>query len=90
MRDRRPEIRLAQTSDAAEMARLSDELGYSISIDEMSAALRRLLADPRHLIAVADAGADRLLGWVHVEHPFYEALGYVREKTQHLYRKRFR
>jgi len=25
-----------------------------------------------------------------LSHPFYEALGYVREKTQHLYRKRFR
>jgi GNAT superfamily N-acetyltransferase len=25
-----------------------------------------------------------------LSHPFYEALGYVREKTQHVYRKRFR
>jgi GNAT superfamily N-acetyltransferase len=144
----RPEIRRAQTSDAAEMARLSGDLGYSMSIDEMRAALDRLLADSRHFILVADQGSDRLLGWMHVEHrtslqtadraelmglvvdgaarrrgtgralvdaaeqwaqsqglatltvrsnvtrqlshPFYEALGYVREKTQHLYRKRFR
>ena len=144
----RPEIRCAQTSDAAEMARLSGDLGYSMSIDEMRAALDRLLADSRHFILVADQGSDRLLGWMHVEHrtslqtadraelmglvvdgaarrrgtgralvdaaeqwaqsqglatltvrsnvtrqlshPFYEALGYVREKTQHLYRKRFR
>ena len=144
----RPEIRCAQTSDAAEIARLSGDLGYSMSIDEMRAALDRLLADSRHFIVVADQGSDRLLGWMHVEHrtslqtadraelmglvvdgaarrrgtgralvdaaeqwaqsqglatltvrsnvtrqlshPFYEALGYVREKTQHLYRKRFR
>jgi GNAT superfamily N-acetyltransferase len=130
------------------MARLSGDLGYSMSIDEMRAALDRLLADSRHFIVVADQGSDRLLGWMHVEHrtslqtadraelmglvvdgaarrrgtgralvdaaeqwaqsqglgtltvrsnvtrqlshPFYEALGYVREKTQHLYRKRFR
>ena len=144
----RPGIRRAQTSDAAEMARLSGDLGYSMSIDEMRAALDRLLADSRHFILVADQGSDRLLGWMHVEHrtsmqtadraelmglvvdgaarrrgtgralvdaaeqwaqsqglatltvrsnvtrqlshPFYEALGYIREKTQHLYRKRFR
>jgi GNAT superfamily N-acetyltransferase len=143
-----PRIRRAQTSDAAEMARLSGELGYSMSIDEMRAALGRLLADPRHFIAVADEGSDQLLAWMHVEHrtsmqsadraeliglvvdgrarrrgtgralvdaaeqwaqsrglttltvrsnvardlshPFYEALGYIREKTQHVYRKRFR
>jgi len=144
----RSEIRPAKTSDAVEIARLSAELGYSISIDEIHAALDRLLADSRHLIAVIDGHRDRLLGWMHVEqrtsmqtadraeliglvvdsaarrrglgralvdaaeqwarsrglttvtvrsnvtrelsHPFYEALGYVREKTQHSYRKRFR
>jgi GNAT superfamily N-acetyltransferase len=144
----RQEIRAAQTSDAVELARLSGELGYPMSIDEMRAALDRLLTDSRHFIAVVDDSSERLLGWMHVEHrasmlstdraeliglvvdgsmrrrgtgralvaaaeqwaqsrgltaltvrsnvtrqlshPFYEALGYVREKTQHLYRKRFR
>jgi len=144
----RLDVRRAQLSDAIEMARLSGELGYPISIDEMRAALGRLLSDARHFIAVADHSGGRLLGWMHVEHrtsmqsadvaeltglvvdgsarrrgtgralvdaaeqwaqsrglttltvrsnvtrqashPFYEALGYVREKTQHLYRKRFR
>jgi GNAT superfamily N-acetyltransferase len=144
----RPEIRPAKPSDAVEIARLSGELGYSISIDEVRAALGRLLVDSRHFIAVVDDGSERLLGCMHVEHrtsmqtadraelmglvvdgtarrrgtgrtlvdaaeqwaksrgltsltvrsnvtrelshQFYEALGYVREKTQHLYRKRFR
>ena len=144
----RLEIRRAHPSDAAEMARLSGELGYPISVEEMRAALGRLLADDRHFTAVAEEGADRLVGWMHVEHrtlmqsaeraelielivdasarrrgtgralvdvaeswarsrglasltvrsnvtrelshPFYEALGFVREKTQHLYRTRFR
>ena len=143
-----PEIRRAQTLDAAEMTRLSAELGYPLLVDEMRARLAGLLADARHFIAVADDGGDRLLGWMHVEHrtsleggdraelmglvvdgsgrrrgigralvdvaeqwarsrglaalsvrsnvarelshPFYEALGYVREKTQHVYRKHFR
>jgi GNAT superfamily N-acetyltransferase len=144
---RRPEIRAAVPLDAAELARLSGELGYPMSIDAMGPALLRLLSDMRHFIAVADDGG-RLLGWMHVEqrtsmqsadraeliglvvdggarrrgtgralveaaeqwaqsrglatltvrsnvtrpvsHPFYEALGYVREKTQHFYRKRLR
>jgi len=144
----RPEVRRAQMSDDAELARLSGELGYPMSSDDMRARLSRLLPDERHCIAVAHDGDGRLLGWMHVEHrtsleggdraelmglvvdgtarrrgtgrvlvgaaehwaqsrglheltvrsnvtrelshPFYEALGYVREKTQHVYRKRFR
>jgi GNAT superfamily N-acetyltransferase len=141
------EIRGARTLDAVEMARLSLELGYPMSVDEMRARLHRLLEDARHFVAVAHDGVDGLLGWMHVEHrvsleggdraelmglvvdgrvrrrgtgralvdaaerwaqsrgltaltvrsnvarelshPFYEALGYTREKTQHVYRKRF-
>jgi GNAT superfamily N-acetyltransferase len=141
-------IRSAQTLDAGEMARLSGELGYPMSVEEMRARLGRLVGDTRHFIAVAHDGGQRLLGWMHVEHrtsldggdqaelmglvvdgnvrrrgtgralvdaaeqwsqsqglarltvrsnvarelshPFYEALGFVREKTQHVYRKRFR
>ena len=144
----RPEIHRAQTSDAVEVARLSGELGYPMSLDQMRARLGRLLVDDRHFIAVARDGGERLLGWMHVEHraslesgdraelmglvvdvgvrrlgtgralvdaaerwaqsrgldalivrsnvtrelshPFYEALGYVRDKTQHVYRKPFR
>ena len=141
------EIRCAEMSDGAEIARLSAELGYPMSVDDMQSRLGTLLGNARHYIAVAPDGDERLLGWMHVEHrtsieggdraelmglvvdsaarrrglgrrvdgaeqwarsrglkgltvrsnvtrelshPFYEALGYVREKTQHVYRKRFR
>jgi len=139
-----PEIRAAQMADAAEMTRLSGELGYPMAVAEMTRRLSVLLASERHYVAVA-ASAERLLGWIHVEHrfsleggdraelmglvvdssarrlglgralagvaenwalsrglssltvrsnaarelshPFYEALGYTRDKTQHVYRK---
>jgi GNAT superfamily N-acetyltransferase len=138
------EIRRASLGDAAEMTRLSAQLGYPMAPEEMTRRLGILLPNERHYIAVAASGA-RLLGWMHVEHrfsleggeraelmglvvdssarrggvgrelvgaaekwalarglaaltvrsnaarehshPFYEALGYAREKTQHVYRK---
>jgi GNAT superfamily N-acetyltransferase len=137
-------IRTAQLGDAAELARLSVQLGYSLTVDEMKERLAVLLPNERHCIAVAMSGA-RMLGRAHVEHsssieegeraelkglvvdadarrggvgrklvevaegwalsrglpflivrsnvvreiahPFYLALGYSREKTQHYYRK---
>jgi GNAT superfamily N-acetyltransferase len=138
------EIRRAQIGDAAEMARLSAQLGYPLSPAEMTRRLAKLLANERHHVAIAARG-ERVLGWMHVEHrstleggeraelmglvvdastrreglgrelvgaaerwaesrglpsltvrsnvarelshPFYEALGYSRDKTQHVYGK---
>jgi len=138
------EIRRAQLADAAEMTRLSAQLGYPMSPADMSQRLALLLPSERHYVAVAASG-EQLLGWMHVEHrssleggeraelmglvvdsnarrfgvgralvaaaeawatarglpsmtvrsnaarelshPFYEALGYVRAKTQHVYTK---
>ena len=140
-----PTIRAAQPSDAPEMARLAEQLGYPLSADDMARLLGRLLKTLRHFVAVAAGGTERLQGWVHVEHrssiegrdraeimglvvdssarghgtgralveagerwaeerglgvlivrsnvareishPFYEALGYERQKTQHVYKK---
>ena len=140
----RAEIRRAGSGDAAEMARLAGELGYSMPAQEMARRLVVLLADERHLVVVAAEGGA-LQGWAHVEHrfsleggdraelmglvtdatrrrdglgrelvavaedwtaarglasltvrsnvarieshPFYEALGYARSKTQHVYTK---
>jgi len=42
------EIRRARPGDAAEMARLSDELGYPMSAEEMERRLAVLLRDQRH------------------------------------------
>jgi len=138
------EIRRAQISDAAEMARLAEQLGYPMTVAEMKERLSALLPSERHCIAVVASG-ERLLGRVHVEHrssieagdraeimglvvdssarrrgvgrdlveyaeswarsrglaaltvrsnaarelshPFYAALGYSRDKTQHVYSK---
>lgn len=139
-------LRPARVEDAAEIARLSGELGYPVSIDAMHARLHALLPLPQHRIVVAQGEHGGLLGWIAVErrhtlesgerieiaglvvdaaargsgvgralvadaeqwalaqgfgaigvrsnvaregsHPFYESLGYVRAKTQHVYRKR--
>ncbi len=138
------EIRKARLDDAVEMARLSGELGYPMTSDEMGLRLAVLLPEDRHLVVVAIEGQS-LHGWAHVEHrftleggdraelmglvvdarargqgmgrqlvevveawtiarglssvtvrsnavraeshPFYEALGYQRRKTQHVYTK---
>jgi GNAT superfamily N-acetyltransferase len=138
------EIRRAQVGDAAEMARLSTQLGYPMTVGDVTARLAALLPNERHYIAVAVSGT-RMLGRVHVEHrsgieagdsaelmalvvdaaarrggvgrklvevaeswalsrgltrlvvrsnvarelshPFYLALGYSRDKTQHVYSK---
>jgi GNAT superfamily N-acetyltransferase len=144
MREAPIEIRGARPGDAAEMARLSIQLGYPITASEVKERLAALLPNERHYIAVAVSGAC-MLGRLHVEHrsgleagdraelmalvvdaearrggvgrklveaaerwalsrglsslvvrsnvarelshPFYLALGYSREKTQHFYSK---
>jgi GNAT superfamily N-acetyltransferase len=138
------EIRAAHAGDVAETTRLSVQLGYPMTVGEMTKRLAALLPNERHYVAVAVSGA-RMLGRVHVEHrsgleagdraeltalvvdaearrggvgrklveaaarwalsrglsslvvrsnvarelshPFYLALGYSREKTQHFYSK---
>jgi GNAT superfamily N-acetyltransferase/CYTH domain-containing protein len=60
------EIRRARLDDAPEIARLSGELGYPMSVDEMAQRLEVLLRDERHHVAVVGAG-ERLFAWMHVE-----------------------
>jgi hypothetical protein len=59
-------IRPATAADAPEIARLTTELGYSSSGDEIRARLTELLGAPTHFIAVAE-GETSLTGWVAVE-----------------------
>ena len=58
-------IRTARVSDAAEIARLTTQLGYEVTADQTSARLQRLLgrADQDFFIADVDG---RPVGWVHV------------------------
>lgn len=60
-------IRRAVLADAAEIARLSGELGYPLTTDEMALRLSALLASHDQHVAVVASG-NRLLGWMHVEH----------------------
>jgi GNAT superfamily N-acetyltransferase len=140
-------IRAARPADAAELARLSGELGYPVTTAEMQRRLTLVLASPNHYVAVVASG-DRLLAWVGMErrvsleggeraeliglivdatarrggwgralvkhaeqwtvaqgltslvvrsntardqsHPFYEAIDYSRDKTQHVYVRELR
>lgn len=63
-------IRRATIDDAAEIARLSHELGHPVDIQVLAARLHLLLADERHCILVAcklDI-SQVLLGWAAAEH----------------------
>lgn len=59
-------IRLARIDDAAGIARLSGELGYPLTEDDMASRLAKLLPVPEHFVVVAETGGD-LLGWAAVE-----------------------
>lgn len=63
-----PTLRRARIGDAAELARLADELGYPMSRAEMVRRLETLLASDRHCVSVVESAPERLAGWVHVEH----------------------
>lgn len=60
-------VRAARIDDAAEIARLTGELGYPCSREQMATRLAQLLFQPNHFIAVASGGEMTLLGWVAAE-----------------------
>lgn len=62
-----PRLRTAAVDDAAEIARLSTQLGYPATADVMRGRLAALLSNPAHRIVVADDGAA-LAGWIAAEH----------------------
>jgi ribosomal protein S18 acetylase RimI-like enzyme len=59
-------IRIAQAGDAAQIARLSGELGHPVSDEEMGRRLALLLASSAEVVFVADSEDQQLLGWVAV------------------------
>lgn len=61
-------IRTAAIGDAAEIARLSAQLGYPAAVGDIESRLRKLLASPSHAVLVAANADGRLDGFVAVEH----------------------
>ena len=65
-RDSQP-LRTVAMADAAELARLSAQLGYPCAADAMRQRLERLAARTDHAVFVATTGEGAsLAGWVHV------------------------
>lgn len=59
-------IRTAIAADADAIARLSAELGYETSSNEVQVRVERLLQSDEHAIFVAVDHAEVVHGWVHV------------------------
>jgi GNAT superfamily N-acetyltransferase len=57
-------IRPARPTDAAQIAALSDTLGYPVG-EELAGRLERLLARTDQLVLVAEGGAGTVVGWLH-------------------------
>jgi GNAT superfamily N-acetyltransferase len=59
-------LRPARIEDAAEIARLSIELGYPATVVDMRSRLALLLEQAAHRVCVVDAG-ETLQGWIAIE-----------------------
>ena len=60
-------LRRARIGDAAELARLSAQLGYPQDADAFARRLRRLLISADHPVIVATDDDSRLLGFIAIE-----------------------
>ena len=61
-------IRPATVDDAAQVARLSAQLGYPADVATFTARLRAIAARDTHAVLVREADDGRLLGFVGLEH----------------------
>jgi len=59
-------LRQALLSDGDEIGRLSAQLDYPTSRDQVVANLNELLADPNHGVLVVERRGRQLRGWIHV------------------------
>jgi len=57
-------VRAATLNDAPEIARLCDELGYSVSVDNVHEQLRTIADLPTDGIAVAVSEDGAVIGWI--------------------------
>ena len=58
--------RPAVPDDAAALARLSEELDYTTSVEQTSRRLERVTSTKAHEVLVAEDAAGTIIGWVHV------------------------
>jgi GNAT superfamily N-acetyltransferase len=58
-------IRRVVESDAAELARLTTQLGYPVSEAAIRSRLTRMIDAPDHCLLVAEAPGGGLAGWIH-------------------------
>jgi GNAT superfamily N-acetyltransferase len=58
-------IRRAVKADAAELARLTSQLGYPSSAPEIEARLTRILGSADDCLLVAEDSSGELVGWIH-------------------------
>lgn len=59
-------IRLATIEDAPRLAPLSGQLGYPSTANQVAARLSPILADPEHVIFVAEQDGGQISGWADV------------------------
>ena len=59
-------IRKIKEGDAAEISRLSSQLGYPTSEVQVLENIKELQQDPDYVVYVADTGSGKLAGFVHV------------------------
>ena len=57
-------VRPGTISDAADLARLTHQLGYEMSAAEAATRLTRVLARPDHKVLIAEANGATV-GWIH-------------------------
>ena len=77
------QVRNISPEDAAHVKRLSEQLGYSISLEETSANIKEVMILKNHVAFVAIANHE-IIGWVHAfktttieSLPFIEMAGLV-------------
>jgi GNAT superfamily N-acetyltransferase len=59
-------IRECRSADAASIAMLSEQLGYSVSVEEMERRLEHLAKDSNHTVLVACLADGAVVGWIDV------------------------
>lgn len=59
-------LRAARESDAGQIARLSGQLGYPTTAEDIVRRLRSLAPASQHAVLVAETLSKEVIGWIHV------------------------